>query len=321
MVWEFANHDYDFAHMLTLHPISRIYWIQLICDAALLPVFWFILRETRGDVILAKRAKKLRKQGRTKAYAKFELEKGSVIEELKISFKRPTKMLLTEFVVISFTLWVSFAWGILFLFQSSIPLVFGELYGFNTFQSTLVELALSIGVVIATIINPVQDRLYFKSAKRNQEAPGKPIPEARLYFAVPGSLIFTAGLFWYGWGSYASLPWIVPALGIGCVGFGIYEIVSIPINRERLPLDCDIRRLTLILILLTVHGSSQLPLRRLREIHRLGPLRRVARPQHLRRLPASPRARTVQQSRLPLGIKPPGVHRACTINRPCYIAD
>ena len=86
--------------------LFRAQQVQLISDAALLPVFWFILKETRGDVILARRAKNLRKQGRN-AFAKSELNKSSVIEMLKVSFKRPTKMLVTEFVVISFTLWVS----------------------------------------------------------------------------------------------------------------------------------------------------------------------------------------------------------------------
>ncbi|KAF2716778.1 MFS general substrate transporter [Polychaeton citri CBS 116435] len=200
-----------------------IFWIQLIIDGGLLPLWWFILRETRGDVILAKKAKKLRKEGRN-AYAKSELDKTSVITMLKISFMRPTKMLATEFVVISFTLWVSFAWGILFLFQSSVSQVFSTLYGFNTWQTGCVQLALSFGAIVATIVNPVQDILYLRSAKRNTETPGKPIPEARLYFAVPGSVIFTVGLFWFGWSSYSSLPWIVPALGVGCVGFGIYGI-------------------------------------------------------------------------------------------------
>lgn len=88
-----------------------IYYIQLAFDGGSLPIFWLILSETRGDVLLARRAKKLRKQGRN-AYAKSELNKESTVEMLKISFKRPTKMLITEFVVISFTLWVSFAWGI-----------------------------------------------------------------------------------------------------------------------------------------------------------------------------------------------------------------
>ena len=172
-----------------------IYWIQIIVDAGLLPFFYLILKETRGDVVLAKRAKKLRKQGRTNAYAKSELNKPSILEALKISFMRPTKMLATEFVVSSFTLWVSFAWGILFLFQSSIPIVFSELYGYDTFQTTLIQLALSVGAIIATIINPIQDKLYLNSASRNTERPGKPIPEARLYFAVPSSLLFTIGMF------------------------------------------------------------------------------------------------------------------------------
>lgn len=206
-----------------------IYWVQLISDAILLPVFWFILKETRGDVILARKAKKLRKAGRN-AYTKAELNKTSVVEMLKVSFKRPTKMLVTEFVVISFTLWVSFAWGILFLFQSSVTQVFTTLYGFGTFQTTLIQLALSVGAVIGTIINPAQDILYLRSAGRNKERPGKPVPEARLYFAVPGSLIFTAGLFWYGWAAYSSLHWIVPTLGIACVGLGIYEIYMAVVN-------------------------------------------------------------------------------------------
>ncbi|OWZ69856.1 hypothetical protein AYX14_04770 [Cryptococcus neoformans] len=201
-----------------------IYWIQLIFDGALLPVFWFILRETRGDVILAKRAKRIRKETGRRAYAKAELESEKVSTMVMISFKRPTKMLLTEFVVFSFTLWVSFAWGLLFLFQSSIPQTFSANYGFNTFQSSLVQLALSVGAIVGTIINPYQDKLYLRSAHRNKEAEGKPIPEARLYFSIPGSLLFAGALFWYGWSSYPNVHWIVPTLAIGFIGLGIYSI-------------------------------------------------------------------------------------------------
>jgi MFS family permease len=85
-----------------------IYWIQLIVDGALLPVFWFLLRETRGDVILIRKAKKIRKETGRNVYAEAELEETSLLQNVKLSFLRPTKMLVTEFVVISFTLWVSF---------------------------------------------------------------------------------------------------------------------------------------------------------------------------------------------------------------------
>ncbi|KYG50025.1 hypothetical protein M433DRAFT_139546 [Acidomyces richmondensis BFW] len=207
-----------------------IYWVQIIIDGALLPIFIAILRETRGDVLLARKSKKLREQGHTHAYSKSELNRLGTREELKISFGRPTKMLLTEFVVIAFTLWASFAWGILFLFESSIVQMFQTLYGWSMFPTTMVQLALSVGAVLATLINPLQDRLYLKSARRNEEKPGRPIPEARLYFAVPGSIIFTAGIFWSGWSGFPTTPWIVPTLGIGCVGFGVYEIYMAVLN-------------------------------------------------------------------------------------------
>jgi len=181
-------------------------------------------------VILRARAKKLRKEGKENAYAQSEIKKTSTVELLKVSFKRPVKMLVTEWVVFSFTLWISFVWGILFLFQSSVPQTFTANYGFSTFQTGLVQLAISAGAVIGTVLNPIQDRLYLQSKKRNKERPGYPIPEARLYFSVPGSLLFSAGLFWYGWSSYPDVPWIVPTLGIGCVGLGIYEVYMAVVN-------------------------------------------------------------------------------------------
>lgn len=205
-------------------PWRWIFYIQIIYNAALIPLFWFILRETRGDVILAKRAKKLRKTTGKAVYAESELNRPSTLSMIKLSFYRPVKMLLTEPVVIFFTLWVSFAWGILFLGFSAISYCYQSSYGFGTMSTGLVQLAISVGAVIATIVNPVQDHLYLRSASRNKERPGKPIPEARLYFSVPGSVLFAAGLFWFGWACRSSVHWIVPTIGIACIGIGIYSI-------------------------------------------------------------------------------------------------
>ena len=201
-----------------------IYYIQIIYCVAFLPVFWFILSETRGDVILASRAKKLRKQGQHRAYARSELNKPSIAQALKISFMRPTKMLISEPVVIAFTIWVSFAWGLLFLFQSCVPLVMSSIYHFNTLQLTLIQLAVSAGAVIAWIVNPIQDNLYFKSAERNQERPGKPIPEARLYTSVPGSIIFGVAIIWFGYACATDVSFWVPTIGLGAFGIGVYSI-------------------------------------------------------------------------------------------------
>jgi MFS family permease len=80
------------------------------------------------------------------------------------------------------------------------------------------------------MINPLQDWFYLRSSRRNKEKPGKPIPEARLYTSIPGSLLFAAGLFWYGWASQPDIHWIVPTIGITAAGIGIYSIYMAVVN-------------------------------------------------------------------------------------------
>lgn len=194
------------------------------------PSYLGLLVETRGDIILASEAKKWRHENLNVGprFAESEVEQTSLANRLKVSFKRPVNMLCTEWVVFSQTLWVSFAWGLLSLFQSSVPQTFGDNYGFGVFQTLLIQLALSVGAIVATFINPYQDHLYLRSA--NNTANGKPLPEARLWSSVPGSLIFTAGLFWYGWANYPHVHWIVPTLDIALVGLGIYSIYLAVVN-------------------------------------------------------------------------------------------
>lgn len=172
----------------------------------------------------------MRKETSKPIYAKSELEKESTLNMLKTSFRRPVRMLLTEPVVTFFTLWVSFAWGILFLFFMSVPQTFSTNYNMDVFQTGLIQLAISVGALIGTVINPAQDWLYLRSAGKNTEKPGKPIPEHRLLFAVPGSLLFSAGIFWYGWTSRPGIHWIVPTCGVACVGVGIYSIYVAVVN-------------------------------------------------------------------------------------------
>ena len=54
--------------------------------------------------------------------------------------------------------------------------------------------------------------------------------EARLYFACVESVFLPIGLFWFGWTQFSSIPWIVPALSIGCATMGIYSIYLATFN-------------------------------------------------------------------------------------------
>lgn len=55
----------------------------------------------------------MRKEEGRNVWAQSELSGETLTQQIKTSVTRPVKMLVTEPVVISFTLWVSFAWGIL----------------------------------------------------------------------------------------------------------------------------------------------------------------------------------------------------------------
>ncbi|CDM30182.1 hypothetical protein DTO013E5_8553 [Penicillium roqueforti] len=212
------------------HPWRWIFYIQIIYNAALIPVFWLILKETRPEVILKKRAKKIRKETNLPIYASSELDAPSKLNLLRLSFQRPTHMLIAEPVVTFFTLWISFAWGILFLFFSSVVQTYSTNYNWGTMSTGLIQLAISVGAVIGTVINPLQDWIHLRSERHNKENPGKPIPEARLYTSIPGSLLFAAGLFWYGWASQPHVHWIVPTIGVTATGIGIYSIYMAVVN-------------------------------------------------------------------------------------------
>ncbi|KAI5304242.1 hypothetical protein KEM56_006701 [Ascosphaera pollenicola] len=76
-----------------------------------------------------------------------------------------------------------------------------------------------IGSIISTILSIAQDKLFVRYFPKKAST-----PEGRLYFACIGSLFLPIGLFWFGWTSYPSIPWIVPAMGVACATIGIFSI-------------------------------------------------------------------------------------------------
>ncbi|PWY86813.1 MFS multidrug transporter [Aspergillus heteromorphus CBS 117.55] len=203
-----------------------ISYLQLIWCGVLCVMNVLLLKETRGTVILQRRARSLRAMGKN-AYTRHELQAEPISQVLLTSLRRPLKMLCTEYVVFFATLWSAFTVGTLYLFTQSVEQVFVELYDWTPVQAGYVQAAIVIGEVCAWLFSSFSARLYFNSAKRNTEIPGVPIPEARLYLSIGGGIFgFAGGMFVYGWTSYPSLPWIAPAVGLWMVGLGSIVVVS-----------------------------------------------------------------------------------------------
>lgn len=187
----------------------------------------FLLPEIRPDVLLARRASRIRKATGKTVYAKAETSHTSLKAVLKETIIRPSKMLISEPVVLSFGLWSAFCIGTAFMFTQSITQVYTALYSWTFFETGMVQSAIVIGELIGLLASIYQDELYFRSADKNKETPGTPIPEARLYLSIPGSFAgLTAGLFFYAWTSYPSIHWIIPTIGLGFVGFGMFTVVT-----------------------------------------------------------------------------------------------
>lgn len=221
-----------------------IFYLQVITCGLVQVCVVFFFKETRGSVLLSRKAKRLNKyyeeleaagyfgldlpsssdkqimtSTRLRWKVKSDEERASLTKSIGISISRPFYLLFTEPVVFSFSLWISFAWAVLYLTFGAIPLVFEDSHKFTLDQSGAVFSAISIAAIISTTVAVLADQWCKKRFPRISQT-----PEGRLYIACFMSPLLPIGLFWFGWTSFPSDPWIVPALAIGCATMGIFSI-------------------------------------------------------------------------------------------------
>ena len=107
---------------------------------------------------------------------------------------RPVKMLFTEVIVFSLSLYTAYAYAMVFSFFDSYPYILMVEYGFDSRQAGLSFLSIVIGYLLATFLFGVFDKTLY--AKARSAANGLPAPEHRLYSALVGSFFLPIGLFW-----------------------------------------------------------------------------------------------------------------------------
>lgn len=81
-----------------------------------------------------------------------------------------------------------------------------------------------VGVLIITLISIWQEKIVIRFGRLSKCA------EGRLYFVCAESILLPIGLFWFGWTSFPSVPWIVPAIAVGCATMGIFSIYLATFN-------------------------------------------------------------------------------------------
>ncbi|KAF8993764.1 MFS general substrate transporter [Cyathus striatus] len=189
-----------------------IQWIQMIICALYVVLIPVVLRETRASVMLAKMAKKIRKRtGDNRYRARVEDERASLKSLILISCTRPVYLMVTEMVVLSFSVRLSL----------SISGIFHDLHNFTIAQIGCAFITMSIGALIGFASNFYQEHLY----RKNFPTRG---PEARLYSACFVAILLPISMFIYAWCSFSHVHWISLCIAItifvACV-FHIYLAV------------------------------------------------------------------------------------------------
>ncbi|KAH9868481.1 hypothetical protein J1614_007553 [Plenodomus biglobosus] len=226
-----------------------IFYMQAISCGTMVALICVVFKETRGSVLLSRKAKELNrwyeareaagyygfnitdsgKHGtsyseRIRWKVKSDGDRASLAKMITISLYRPFHLLLTEPVVFWFSLWVAFSWAVLYLTLAAIPLVFQNNHGFSLQQANAVFSSVCIATILATMLSIYQEKFARKHGKLAST------PEGRLCFACVESALMPIGLFMFGWTSFSNIHWIVPTLSIGIATIGIFAIYLATFN-------------------------------------------------------------------------------------------
>ncbi|KAM0244424.1 hypothetical protein ACHAP5_006226 [Fusarium lateritium] len=194
-------------------------------------------RETYAPVLIqwktARLAKELGQDNLRSAYSLAQDENRSVGEILLQGLRRPMVLIFKSPIILLLATYMAFAYGLLFLFFTTITPVFRNQYGFSSGITGLAYLGIGIGSFISLYIAAVtNDKIVMKLAARNG---GKVEPEMRLPSMVIFACLLPISFFWYGWTAEKQVHWIVPI--IGTVPFGI-GIIGIYMPIQAYAIDC-----------------------------------------------------------------------------------
>ena len=187
------------------------------------------MQETYPPVVLVEKAEMLRR--RTKNWGIHAKQ-----EEIEIDFRelvtknlsRPLRILVGEPIVLLLSIYMAFIYGLLYLSLTSYPIVFQRIRGFSPGVAGLCYFGMILGQISAGIFVILLQPSYLRKLEANN---GVPIPEWRLPPVILGGVLFSLGLFWFGWSGYRpDVHWIVPTLSGLFTGFGLLAIFLQSLN-------------------------------------------------------------------------------------------
>ncbi|KAJ5640904.1 Major facilitator superfamily domain general substrate transporter [Penicillium herquei] len=207
-----------------------IFWLLLILGGTMQLGIEVFNKETYAPVIIKWKVAKMAKElGRTDLESAYEVgkEKLSTGQVLKRNLLRPALLLVKSPIVALLCTYMSFVYGLLYLFFTTISDVFTSDYGFSVGLSGLAYLGIGLGFAAGLFFMAItNDKVVAKMTASNG---GKFEPEMRMPTMIIFASIIPISFFWYGWTADKHVFWIVPIIGMFPFGVGMMG-VFIPIQ-------------------------------------------------------------------------------------------
>lgn len=207
-------------------PIWELMWLSGFA----LIVLIFFLPETSSANILYRRARRLRRHtGRTDLKSESELA-GEQMHPKDIAMMcivKPFSLTFTEPILFVLNLYIALIYGLLYVWFESFAIVFEGIYGFNLGEEGLSFLGIFIG---GLLVLPPYCLYLYKVQEPQFNENGELKPEKRLPPAFVGSFAVPICMFWFGWTSRPSVPWIVPIIGSGFFTVGAFLLFNSVLN-------------------------------------------------------------------------------------------
>ncbi|KAK3681736.1 major facilitator superfamily domain-containing protein [Podospora appendiculata] len=192
------------------------FWIVFIVGVAITVLIELLNQETNHHVLIQRKVKRLRAElHRPDLKSCYEVAGAAPLTHSQIlrnGLVRPTKMLFLSPIVFFLSLYMAFAYGLLYLLFTTIPVVFEQTYGFSVGLTGLVYICMGVGNFVGWgLVTANSDKIAVRLTAANG---GVFEPEMRLPVTIYSAFLLPATFFWYGWATYYKTHWIVPILGL-----------------------------------------------------------------------------------------------------------
>jgi multidrug resistance protein len=202
-------------------------WIVLIPAAITTVAIAIFGSETNPHVLMRRKVARLGKElGRTDLKSCYDASGDSKPKNktsiLLRGLVRPLKMLFLSPMLICLSVYIAFAYGVLYLLFNTIPMVFQGQYGWSLGVTGLAYIPLGFGYLVGMgIFSYLSDKRVVELTRANG---GVYEPEMRLTDCIWFSPMLPITFFWYGWSTHYATHWIVPLLGLIPFAIGILGV-------------------------------------------------------------------------------------------------